>query len=359
MKTLMKRTPLYEINKKLGARFVDFAGWKMPIQFTSILEEAKTVRQSAGVFDVSHMGRLFIEGERVEEFLNYVTSNNVSKMENGDVQYSLILNEKGGTVDDITVYKFSDTKFMLCVNAANLEKDKEHLNKYNSFGVSIEDKSPELVQIALQGPKAVEILKKYYPGVEKLKYYTFTTFGDTIVSRTGYTGEDGFEIYIPVKEGIELYKKLVKEAKPCGLGARDILRIEAGYPLYGHELSDDRDLREANLTKFIDLSKKNFVGKEALLKREPKYKLRGLILSKRTVARQGDKVFKGDKQIGEVSSGTFSPNLNTSIALAFLSVENMPNYGDKVEVEVRNRRVEAEVRKPRFINHIPKEILKR
>jgi len=353
----MKRTPYYELHKKFGAKFVPFAGWEMPVQFSSILEEAKTVRSSAGVFDVSHMGRLFVEGPDAEDFLNYLTTNNVKKLQVGDVQYSLILNEKGGTVDDITVYKLFPERFMVVVNAANREKVLKHMeNLKGEFNCTITDKSDEITQLAVQGPKAVEILKELYPGVENLKYYTFGEFNNVLISRTGYTGEDGFEVYIPAEGGKKLYQNLVeKGVKPCGLGARDVLRIEAGFPLYSHELGEDMDPREANLSRFIDLSKE-FFGKEALLSKEPKRRLRGLVLEVKRVTRQGDKVYKRGAPVGEVSSGTFSPNLGKAIALAFLDKDIA--LDEPVEVEIRGKRVPAKVVKSRFINNIPKEILK-
>ena len=348
------KTPLYELHRELKAKFVPFAGWDMPVSYTSILDEAVAVRTSAGIFDVSHMGRIFVKGTRAGDFLNYLTTNDVSKLKTGDVQYSLILNEKGGTVDDVTVYKLGEEEFMLCVNASNREKVIHHAKRLASdFGVEIEDKSHKLVQIALQGPRAVEILEKFYPSVGELKFYTFKTFGEIIVSRTGYTGEDGFEIYIPSKEGVELFKKLLEFAKPCGLGARDILRIEAGYPLYGHELSEELDPREANLSRFIKMEK-SFYGKEGLERRgEPKRKLFGLKLEGRRIARQGVKVFKGDKPIGEVTSGTYSPNLKASIALAFLDKE--VQRGEEVEVLIGNKPVKAQVVSPRFIDNTPRK----
>ncbi len=353
----MKRTPLYSLHKRFGARFVPFAGYEMPVQFSSILEEAKEVRKGVGVFDVSHMGRIFVSGNRAEEFVEYLTTNKVSKLKKGDVQYSLILNDRGGVVDDITVYKLSSDRFMLVVNAANREKVLSLVGRLNeNFGAKVEDKTEELVQLAVQGPKAAEVLEKLFPGVSQLKYYTFGIFDGALISRTGYTGEDGFEIYLPAEGGLSLYEKLVKEGvKPCGLGARDVLRIEAGFPLYGHELDEDKDPREANLSRFIDLSKE-FFGKEALLSREPKRRLRGLILDGRRVARGGEKVYFEGLPVGEVSSGTFSPNLGSSIALAFL--DKGVEMGSSVEVEIRGRRIPAKVVKSRFINNVPREILK-
>ena len=351
---MLKRTPLYPIHKKLGAKFVPFAGWEMPLQFSSILEEAKAVRSGAGIFDVSHMGRIFVKGPSAEDFLNYLTTNDVKALKPNQVQYSLILNEKGGTVDDITLYRFDNNSFMLCVNAANKEKVLNHMKELSQgFDVDIEDRSDQLLQIALQGPKAVQILKNLYPGVENLGFYTFKTFGETFISRTGYTGEDGFEIYIPLQEGIDLYKKLLEAALPCGLGARDVLRIEAGYPLYGHELNQELDPREANLGRFIKTDKE-FYGKEGLLKRgEPKRKLFGLKLSKRLIARQGDIVLKEDQPVGKVSSGTFSPNLQASIALAFLPRDF--KKGETVKVQIRNKQIEAIVTSSRFIDNTPRK----
>ena len=351
------KTPLYELHKRLKAKFVPFAGWDMPVSYSSILDEAVAVRTSAGIFDVSHMGRIFVRGTRAGEFLNYVTTNDVFKLKDGDVQYSLILNERGGTVDDITVYKLSQEEFMLCVNAANREKVWKHLqNLASPFGVDLEDRSQELVQIALQGPRAVEILERFYPSVGELRFYTFKTFGDTIVSRTGYTGEDGFEIYIPPEGGLELFKKLLEFAKPCGLGARDVLRIEAGYPLYGCELGEDLDPREANLGRFIKMDKE-FYGKEGLLKRgEPQRKLFGLKLEGRRIARQGVKVKRGDETIGEVTSGTYSPNLKASIALAFLN--RTIERGQEVEVLLGRQAVKAVVTSPRFIDNTPRKVQK-
>jgi aminomethyltransferase len=323
----------------------------MPLQYSSILDEAKAVRNSAGVFDVSHMGRIFVRGKNAEGFLNYLTTNDVGRLKEGEVQYSLIPNDRGGVIDDITVYRLSENEFMLCVNAANREKVLRHFEKFvPDYGVEVEDRSEELVQLALQGREAEGVIGELFPEAPKLKYYTFLEASGVIVSRTGYTGEDGFEIYIPAEGGIELFKEFLKRGvKPCGLGARDVLRIEAGFPLYGHELSEELNPLEANLKRFVKTDKE-FFGKEKLLGREPKRKLRGLILSKRTVARRGDKVFLEGKPVGEVSSGTFSPTLGRSIALAFLDRE--VKIGQTVEVEIRGKLIPAEVVKPRFVDNV-------
>jgi len=334
------KTPLYHVHKHLKAKFTNFASWEMPLQYTSIIDEVKAVREEAGVFDISHMGRILIED--TERKLQYFTTNNLDKLNVGKVQYNLIPNERGGVKDDITVYMLSENEFFLCVNAANRKKVINWLSPH----LKLKDLSGELVQIALQGPKSEEILSKFYP-VSDIKYYRFKVFDKTIISRTGYTGEDGFEIYAPPEEGKELFSELVKLAKPCGLGARDVLRIEAGLPLYGNELSEEITPFEANLDKFVDLSKE-FIGKEAMLKKEVKKKLFGLELIEKGVPRKGYKVFKGEKEMGWISSGTFSPTLNKGIALCFVNLDERKE-GNEVEVEIRKKRIKTVLRKYPFV----------
>lgn len=335
-------TPLKDIHKKLKARFTDFAGWKMPLQYSSIVEEVKAVRSKAGIFDISHMGRILLEGKSVKGKLQFLTTNNIEKLSVGKVQYNLFTNEKGGVKDDITVYKLTEDKFFLCVNAAN----KEKIIKWLSEFVSPKDVSEDYLQIAIQGPKSENILNNFF-NISDIRYYGFKTFGDTIVSRTGYTGEDGFEVYINPEEGIELFEELVRLAVPCGLGARDILRIEAGFPLYGNELSESITPFEANLDRFVDTNK-DFLGKEEMLKKGVKKKLFGLELQDKGIPRKGYKIFKGDKEIGYISSGTFSPTLNKGIALCFVQLEERME-GNEVEVAIRDKRVKALLRKYPFV----------
>lgn len=338
----MKRTPLYEIHEKLKARFTTFAGFIMPLQYTSVIEEVKAVRERVGLFDVSHMGRILVKGKGAKEKLQYLTTNNLNKLKPGKVQYNLLTNEKGGVKDDITIYMLSEEEFFICCNAANKEKVISHLSKH----LSVEDLSDKLLQFALQGPKSEEILSKYYD-VKDLKFYRFKTLGNIILSRTGYTGEDGFEIYIPVKEGIELFEELLKEVKPCGLGARDVLRIEAGFPLYGHEISEDITPLEANLDRFVDLNK-DFLGKEEMLKKPLKRKLFGLVMIDRGIPREGYIVCKEGKEIGVVSSGTFSPTLNKGIALCFVELSERKE-NNLVEVKVRDKFLKAELKSYPFV----------
>ncbi len=335
------RTPLYSKHKELGARFVEFAGWEMPLEYKSIVEEVRAVRSSCGLFDVSHMGRLIISDGF--ETLQKLTSRDIAKLKEGKVQYNLLLNEQGGVKDDITLYRLSEREFFMCVNAGNKEKVKEWLL---GWGLSVRDMSQEWIQFAIQGPRSQEVLSKHLP-VGDIKYYHFKVFGDMLLSRTGYTGEDGFEVYAPVEKGLELFMELSKECMPCGLGARDVLRIEAGMPLYGHELSEDITPFEANLDRYVSLEK-DFLGKDALLQRKVEKKLFGLELLQRGVPREGYKVFYKDMEIGYVSSGTYSPTLQKGIALCFVRVDHRID-GLEVDLQVRDRRLPARLRSYPFL----------
>jgi len=338
----MKRTPLYPIHKILGARFTEFAGWKLPLSYSSTTEEVRAVREEVGVFDVSHMGRLLVEGEDVKEKLQFLTTNNLNKLRKGKVQYTLLTNERGGIKDDVTLYMLSENKYMICCNAVNKEKVIFWLSRY----LKVREIAELPVQIAVQGKKSEEILSEYFD-VRGMKFYTFRSFGEIIVSRTGYTGEKGYEIYAPEKEGRELFEALVEKAIPCGLGARDILRIEAGYPLYGNELSENITPLEANLDRFVDLSKE-FIGKKEILEKPVKRKLFGLELLERGVPRKGYKILKNDREVGVVSSGTFSPTLGKGIALCFVDTEERKE-GNEVFLEVRGRKLKALLRSYPFI----------
>ncbi len=334
------RTPLYPIHKDLSARFTHFAGWEMPLEYTSIKEEALSVRKECGLFDISHMGRLILKTE--PERLSYLTSRSVKNLKEGKVQYNLLLNSHGGVKDDITIYRLSEKEFFVCTNAINKQKV---IDWFLNHKIIVEDISQNTLQFALQGPKAQEILSKFFP-IDGMKYYTFKTFSAFIISRTGYTGEDGFEVYAPLQEGMELFKELLKECKPCGLGARDVLRIEAGFPLYGHELSEDIDPFSANLDRFVELER-DFIAKEVLQSIKVERKLFGLVMEK-GIPREGYAVYYQGKQIGTVSSGTFSPTLGKGIALCFIDV-SLRKEGLEVEVEVRGKRLKAFLRRYPFV----------
>ncbi len=337
------KTPLYHLQKELGAKFFEFHGWQMPMEFSSIKEEALSVRNFCGVFDVSHMGRILVSGKDVIQKLNFLTTNNLNKLYPGRVQYNLLSNERGGIIDDITIYMINQEKLLLCVNASNKDKVLNHIKNYIPQN---QDISRDTVQIAIQGPKAQEILSKLFD-VKDIRYYHFKVFDHVIISRTGYTGEDGFEIYAPVDKGIELFRELTKEAKPCGLGARDVLRIEAGFPLYGNELSQDITPIEANLKKFVSFEKE-FLGKDSMLKKEVKYMLFGLELLERGIPRQGYKIFSDGMQIGYVSSGTYSYYLQKGIALCFVELDKRKE-GTVVELEVRGKRLKGVLRDYPFV----------
>lgn len=338
----MKKTPLYELHKKLKARFTPFAGWNMPLQYTSVIEEVRAVREKAGLFDISHMGRILVKGKDAKEKLQYLTTNNLNKLKPGKVQYNLLTNEKGGVKDDITIYMLSEEEFFICCNAINKEKVISHLSHY----LELDDLSDKLLQLALQGPQSEEILNRYYD-VKNLRFYSFKTFGDVIISRTGYTGEDGFEIYIPIKKGLELFIELLREAKPCGLGARDVLRIEAGFPLYGHEISEEITPLEANLDRFVDLSK-DFLGKEEMLNKPLRQKLFGLVMIDKGIPREGYRIYKNGKEIGKISSGTYSPTLNKGIGLCFVDLAERKE-NNLVEIKIREKFLKAELKSYPFV----------
>ena len=334
-------TPLHDFHKGLGAKFTNFAGWEMPVEYSSIIEEVKAVRNSCGLFDLSHMGRLKVSGDLAK--LEFLTSRNVGSLKTGKVQYNLLMNEEGGIKDDITIYRLKEDEFFLCVNAVN--KDKV-INWLSSHGLNVEDLSQKTFQFALQGRDAVRLLSKHFP-VEDIKYYCFMTIENVIVSRTGYTGEDGFEVYAPLEEGMELFKKLARECTPCGLGARDTLRIEAGMPLYGHEIDESITPFEANLGRYVSLEK-SFIGKDRLLERKVERELFGLELLGKGVPREGYVVFYNGREIGRVSSGTYSPTFQKGIAMCFVEtsckVESL-----EVELEVRNKRLPARLRSLPFL----------
>ena len=328
------KSPLHRFHEKLKAQFTVFHGWKMPLYYKSAIEEALSVRKHSGVFDVSHMGRFIVRGKGVKNVLQRLLTNNIDRLEPGRVQYSLFTNERGGIKDDVTVYMLDDDEYLICVNASNREKIFSHLKDFTDPM----DISRSTVQIALQGPESEEIIKKIFD-IGDLRYYRFKTFGDIIVSRTGYTGEKGYEIYAPIKEGAEIFEEVLKHSVPCGLASRDILRIEAGYPLYGNEIDEDITPFEAGLERFVDLNKE-FLGKEVLLKREVRKKLKSFVVEGNLIPRKGYKIYEGDSEIGVVTSGAFSPILRKGVGMAFVIKSEVK--GDLIKI--RNRVRESPIR---------------
>ena len=333
---------------------VPFAGYLMPVQYTDIIEEHMAVRTKAGLFDVSHMGEVMLSGEDALKNINYLFTNDFTNMTDGRVRYSPMCNPEGGVIDDLLIYRINQDKYMVVVNASNREKDVAWM-KANIFGqVKLEDISDSVAQIALQGPKSKEILSKL-TDANKLpeKYYTFTENCDIggikcLVSQTGYTGEFGYELYCEAEDAGKLWNSLLSAGKdegliPCGLGARDTLRLEAAMPLYGHEMDDTVSPLETGLDFGVKLQKDNFIGKSALVKRgEPKIARVGLKVTGRGIIREHTPVFIGDEKIGETTSGTFLPYLNGAFAMALID-KNHSAVGTSVSAEVRGRRVEAEI----------------
>ncbi len=346
-----KKTPLYQQHQELEGKIVPFAGYLLPVQYPAgVIAEHKAVRERAGIFDVSHMGEAILEGPDAVANLDYLLTNRFGDMAVGGARYAIMLYEDGGTVDDLIVYRQGEEKFLLVLNASNKDKDVAWIAEHLTGDVTFADVSDQVAQIALQGPESKAILttlaaEESLPG----KYYTFTEHVAVagvpcMVSRTGYTGEFGYELYMPLAGAEAVWSALLKAgAQPCGLGARDTLRLEAGMPLYGHELSAEIDPLTAGLDFVVKLDKEDFIGKNALVAKGTPEKVRvGMKVTGRGIVREGEKIFLGDIQIGVTTSGTHCPTLNVSCAMAYVDRAHT-EIGTAVEVEVRGRRVAAEL----------------
>lgn len=345
------RTPLYDWHVQHGGRMVEFGGWDMPVQYTSIVEEHQAVRTAAGLFDISHMGRLSFAGGDALALIQRVYSNNAAAMKDGQVRYGLICNEGGGIRDDVLVYRWP-YGWAMVVNASNRDKIVSWLNQHKSgLVVEITDQTPATCMIAVQGPQALALCRGLTEAdAEQLAYYhgTPTRYRgkECVVSRTGYTGEDGIEIMASAAEAIELWEELVRRgAKSCGLGARDTLRLEAAMPLYGHELSEDLDPFQAGLGWAVKMDKGDFIGRDALLRRREDATLPrrvGLELIGRRAAREGSAVLHEGRPIGLVTSGTVTPTLNKAVAMAYVEPA-FTAVGTVCTVDVRGKIEEARV----------------
>lgn len=354
------KTPLYEKHVAAGGKMVPFAGYSMPVQYGSgVITEHMAVRKAAGLFDVSHMGEVVISGEGATDFLQNLLTNTMDGMADGDCRYSPMCNREGGVVDDLLVYRYGQHLYMLVVNASNREKDVNWMRENLPPSVNLVDNSDNVAELALQGPKAAVILSKLSdPFKMPQKNYTFVGSLDVagiecIVSRTGYTGEDGFELYCANENAQALWDALLEEGAedgliPCGLGARDTLRLEAGMPLYGHEMNDTITPKEAGLGMFVKMDKPDFIGKKAMEDMgEPKRRRSALKMVGRGIARDGCEVYVGDEKVGVVTSGTQLPFVGYAGAMALLGTDHR-EIGTHVEVDVRGRRVEAEIIKMPF-----------
>ncbi|MBA2735571.1 MAG: glycine cleavage system aminomethyltransferase GcvT, partial [Pyrinomonadaceae bacterium] len=332
----LKKTPLNEAHRTAGGKMVDFGGWDMPVQYSAgIIAEHLATRTRAGLFDVSHMGEIWVEGEDAIAFVNRLTTNDVTKLVDGQAHYSALTNEKGGVVDDLLVYRFYHDKLLLVVNASTTEKDWDWITSHKKDeAVTLTNASKDYCQIAIQGPKALEIAQKLTDvRLNEIKYYHFTVDKfddvDAIISRTGYTGEDGFEIYADTKYAERLWNKILEtgaeyEILPCGLAARNTLRLESAMSLYGHELGDDISPLEANLGWICKLNKGEFIGRDKLVKLKEdglKRKLVGFEMTDKGIARDDFDVFINDEKVGRVTSGSPAPFLKKNIGLAFVPVE--------------------------------------
>ena len=352
---LLKRTPLFEVHRQLGARMVPFGGWEMPVQYAGILEEHHAVRERAGLFDISHMGEIEITGPGALEALQRLTSNDASRLSVGEVQYSALTTPEGTFVDDITVYKFADNRYLLTVNAANIEKDAAWIRERVVSVVEARNVSNDIALLAIQGPRAQEILGKLTSiDLGKLRYYWFVegpVVGiDCCISRTGYTGEDGFEMYIPPQHVAALWNALLEAGapaglQPCGLGARDTLRLEAKMALYGQDIDDCHTLLEADLGWIVKLEKREFIGREALARQQAvgiSRKLVGFEMRGRGIARPHYTIVKGSTPIGEVTSGGPAPSLGKNIGLGYVAVQHAA-IGTEFDIVIRGSPVAARV----------------
>lgn len=350
----MKRTLLYQVHVSAHAKLVDFAGWEMPIQYSGVVDEYQTVRTAAGLFDVSHMGRLTVEGSDAVKFLQQVTTTNPDPLAVGAAQYSMVCNPSGGIKDDIFIYRLAPTRFLVCVNASNREKIFSWFcAKAPQGDVRLEDESGYLAQIALQGPQSPQILRALCPdAADRLKprqcLETSILGAQSIVSRTGYTGEVGYELYLPAASAAAAWQALMKTGekagiKPCGLGARDLLRLEVGYLLYGNDMDEQTTPLEAGAAFAVDFSKGEFIGRSILLEQKekgPAKRLVGFELIEKGVPRHGMKVLSNGKDIGVVTSGNLSPRLQKGIGLAsVLTAFSEP--GARFQIDIRGRLQDA------------------
>lgn len=358
-----KKTALYDKHVSLGAKMVPFAGFEMPVQYSGVTEEHFAVREKVGIFDVSHMGQFFVEGDSAKDLLQYVTTNNLDTLENGKAQYNCLPNGSGGIVDDLIIYKMADGKYFVVANASNIDKDWNHLQKYNEkFGAKLTNASDEMSLIAIQGPKATETLQKLTDtNLSELPYYHFTEgtvagVADVIISNTGYTGSGGFETYFKNEDALKLWDALTDAGQefgliPCGLASRDTLRLEKGFCLYGNDIDDTTSPMEAGLgwiTKFD----KDFVDKETFAKQKEEgvtRKLVGFEMQERAIPRHDYPVVDADGNvIGKVTSGTMSPMKNVGIGLAYVAKPHF-KVGSDIFIQIRNKSVPAKVVKTPFV----------
>jgi len=357
----LRRTPLYEVHKRLSGRMVEFAGFEMPVQYTSIVKEHRAVREAAGLFDVSHMGQIQLDGPGAVAAAEKLLSRPVASLRVGRIRYGLLCNEAGGVVDDVTFYRIAEDSIFLCVNAANVEKDWRWIVGHAGADVTPHNLSEQTGMLALQGPASAEILGRMgADAAGELRRYAFTHLdlsgAPTLVSRTGYTGSDGFEIYAGAGHLVRVFEALLDAGKPlglvpAGLGARDTLRLEGAMPLYGHELDDETSPLEAGLGSFVKLEAGGFLGAEAIRRRAEAgatKALIGFVLEDRGVARAGYPVHHDGQKVGAVTSGAPSPTLGKSIGLAYVSPGH-DAVGNRIDISIRGRATAARIVETPFV----------
>lgn len=352
----MKKTPFYEKHVENLGTLIDFGGWELPVEYTGIIPEHEAVRTTAGLFDVSHMGEVTVEGKDAEAYIQKMITNDIAPMEETQIFYSPMCYPDGGVVDDLLVYKYNTEKFFIVINAANTEKDVAWFLSHVTEDVVVEDVSAKYAQLALQGPMAEKILQKITEkNLDEIKFFHFASsvklgHVDAFVSRNGYTGEDGFEILVDPKDAVVLWDMIMAAGKdegmiPCGLGARDTLRFEACLPLYGHEITETISPLEAGLGYFVKMDKEDFIGRDALRDQKEKgltRKLCGIEMVERGIPRAVYPVYDGETQIGHVTTGSYSPTLKKNIGLALLDLPYTP-LDTVVEVGIRDKHVKAKV----------------
>ena len=367
---MLKRTPLYNAHQKLGARLIEFGGWEMPVQYTSIIDEHQTVRNAAGIFDIAHMGEVLVSGSAAADFLNRILTNDIRKLEVGLGQYTILCNEQGGAIDDLYAYRLGTVEYLLIINASRIDNDvawiqKQHAKFPQSANAKIQNISDTTAAVAVQGPRVKDFIDQCFPGNSKggtkvakpsdlkknqIAQYTFGA-ENIWLARTGYTGEDGFEIVAPASVIEAIWDRVLEAGKsvgikPAGLGARDTLRTEVCYPLYGHELDENTTPIEAGVGFFVALDKGDFNGRSVLAKQKAegaKKKLVAFKMSDKSAPpRPHYAIFSGDKKVGEVTSGTQSPSLAVGIGLGYVTPD-LAKAGTAIEIEIRGRRFPAQV----------------
>lgn len=356
--TARKKTPLYDEHVRLGAKIIPFGGWLMPVQYTGILEEHQTVRNNVGIFDISHMGQLIVSNPAAAGWLNTMLTNNIDNLEVGQGQYTFLLNERGGIIDDLIIYRIGGQKFLLVVNAARTDEDFAWLDRHRPTDIALKNRSTDFGGVAIQGPRVAELFHALFgEDVDPPPRNHIVELGfdgtNVSVARTGYTGEDGVEVFFRAQDAAEFWNAALEKGKQfgikaCGLGARDTLRLEVCYPLNGSDFSPERNPMEAGLGFFVDLTKPNFVGREALVKAKENGSTEKLAAfrmeGKGPPPRPHYSIFHNDERIGEVTSGTLSPSLNYGIGMAYVSALHA-KIGTRIDIEIRGQKLPAIIEK--------------